>query len=82
MWCVEIKEGIIFLIVHTSSDNLEKKMEARCVDNYKRPTDSMAIFVWLVYVILKSLRMFTRPSNKASDIITLKALFLTLFLNS
>ena len=26
--------------------------------------------------------MFTRPSNKASDIITWKALFLTLFLNS
>ena len=25
MWCVEIKEDIIFLIVHTSSDNLEKE---------------------------------------------------------
>ena len=74
MWCVEIKEDKIFLIVHTSSYNLEKKMEARCVDNYyKRPTDSMAIFVWLGYVILKSLRMFTRPSNKASNIITWKA---------
>ena len=49
-------------------------MEARCVDNYyKRPTDWMTIFVWLGYVILKSLRMFTRPSNKASNIITWKA---------
>ena len=58
-------------------------MEARYVENYyKRPTDSMEIFVWLGYVILKSLRLFTRLSNKASNIITWKALFLTLFLNS
>ena len=58
-------------------------MEARYVENYyTRPTDSMEIFVWLGYVILKSLRMFTRLSNKASNIITWKALFLTLFLNS
>ena len=36
-------------------------MEARYVENYyTRPTDSMEIFVWLGYVILKSLRMFTR----------------------
>ena len=26
------KKNIIFLIIHTSSNNLEKKMESRCVE--------------------------------------------------
>ena len=40
---------------------LRKNIVARCVEFYcKRPTDLLAVFVYLGYVIVRGLRMFTR----------------------